>query len=220
MFAIQFISGELFPLKKSDSIESALLFMDDWNVNELPVVEGGKILGFVSEKALQTQNQERIDLCMDVHIDPYIINENTHLFDIWLRMHQYQFETLAVLNADEQFLGIVSLKDLGIQSFAHSTLMQEGSTLVIKVQAIQYSLAEISRICESNDAKIIYLFVEPIMDSENTLYVSLKMNKVYLNHVIASLERFGYQIIHTNSPLDPNQSLDDRYNWLVKYLNT
>jgi hypothetical protein len=135
-------------------------------------------------------------------------------------MHQYQFETLAVQNSDEQFLGLISLKDIGIQSFAHSTLLQEGSTLVLNVQAIQYSLAEISRICESNDAKILYLFVQPLMDADNTLQVSLKMNKVYLNHVIASLERFGYQIIHTNSPLDPNQSLDDRYNWLVKYLNT
>jgi acetoin utilization protein AcuB len=220
MFAIQFISGEVFPLKKSDSIESALMFMEDWKVKELPIVEGGLVIGYVNEKMLNNRVEERVELCMDVMAEPYMVQEHTHVFDVWLRMNQHQFDTLAVVNSSNQFVGLISAKDISLQSFAHSALLQEGSTLVIEVQAIQYSLAEISRICESNDAKIIHLMIETMKDEVNTLHVSMKLNKVYLNHVIASLERFGYRILHTNSPLDPNHSLDDRYAWLVKYLNT
>lgn len=220
MFAIQFISNEVFPLKKSDSVESAMMFMEDWKISELPVVEGGMVLGYVNQKMLRAEPTDKVELCLNLQTQPYLINEHTHVFDIWLRMHQYQFDSLAVVNGDNQFVGLITLKDIALQSFVHSTLLQEGSTLVIEVQAIQYSLAEISRICESNDAKIIHLMIEPKKDEANTLFVSLKMNKVYLNHVISSLERFGYRILHTNSPIDPNHSLDDRYTWLVKYLNT
>lgn len=220
MFAKQFVSNEIFPLKKSDSAESALLFMEDWLVKELPVVESGKVLGLVRKAMLLDNDDKRIDQIMDLHIDSFVVNEFTHLFDLMKQMNQYELNTLAVLGSDQQYIGIVCAKDLSNYAFVHSALVQEGSVLVIEVSAIQYSLAEISRICESNDAKIIHLMIENLKDENNTLLVSIKLNKHYLTHVIASLERFSYKIVYTNSPTDPNNSLDDRYNWLVKYLNT
>ena len=51
MFASQYISNEIFPLKKCDDAETASMFMDDWKVSELPVVDKLKVMGFnISEK--------------------------------------------------------------------------------------------------------------------------------------------------------------------------
>lgn len=220
MFAQQFISNEIFPLKKSDSVESALLFMSDWMVRELPVVEGGKVIGYVSEKILLEQDEGKIENCMNIQTADILILPQAHLFDIQAKLSKFQFSSLVVENKEGQFVGIISAKDIQALSYSHSALEQEGSVLVIEVTAIQYSLAEISRICESNDAKIIHVMIETLKDEQNTLHVSLKLNRQYLTHVISSLERFSYKIIYTNSPLDPNHTLDDRYLWLVKYLNT
>ncbi len=220
MFAKQFISNEIFPLKKSDSAESAMLFMEDWLVKELPVVESAKVLGIVKKPMLFENDSKRIDQIMELNTDVYVVNEFTHLFELMKQMNQYDLNSLAVIGSDQQYLGIVCAKDISNYAYAHSALVQEGSVLVIEVAAIHYSLAEISRICESNDAKIIHLMIENLRDENNMLLVSIKLNKLYLTHVIASLERFSYKIIYTNSPTDPNNSLDDRYNWLVKYLNT
>ncbi|OYU97096.1 MAG: hypothetical protein CFE21_02060 [Bacteroidetes bacterium B1(2017)] len=220
MFAKQFISNEIFPLKKSDSAESALLFMEDWQVKQLPIVESGKVVGFVREKSLLDKEDQKVELLMDQQTEVYTVHEHTHIFEIWGKMNTYEFNTLAVVNADTIYQGVISVKDLSLVSFAHSALTQEGSIIVIEVSAIQYSVAEISRICESNEAKIIHLMIESLKDADNTLHVSIKLNKLYLTHVLASLERFGYSIVYTNSPTDPNHSLDDRYTWLVKYLNT
>ncbi len=220
MFAIQFISNETFPLKKSDSAESALLFMNDWKVNELPVVEGGKVLGFVRESLLLDKEDKKVEFFMDINAEIYCISEHMHVFEIINRMQQYQLNSLAVMSADKVFLGIICAKDISAKTYENSSLTQLGSILVLEVPAIHYSLAEISRICESNDAKIIHLMIESLKDENNTLHVSLKLNKEYLNFVMASLERYGYKIIFTNSPFDPNQSFDDRYNWLIKYLNS
>ncbi len=220
MFAKQFISNEIFPLKKSDSAESAMLFMEDWLVKELPVVESAKVLGIVKKPMLFENDSKRIDQIMELNTDVYVVNEFTHLFELMKQMNQYDLNSLAVIGSDQQYLGIVCAKDISNYAYAHSALVQEGSVLVIELAAIHYSLAEISRICESNDAKIIHLMIENLRDENNMLLVSIKLNKLYLTHVIASLERFSYKIIYTNSPTDPNNSLDDRYNWLVKYLNT
>lgn len=220
MFALQFISNEVFPLKKSDTAESALMFLSDWMLRELPVVEGGKVIGYVNEKMLLEREQERVELCMNTQTELLKVHEHTHLFDVYAALDKGGLSSLVVLNSDEQFVGILHGKDILNLAFSHSALNQEGSIVVLEVTAIQYSLAEISRICESNDAKIIHLLIETMKDEENTLHVSLKLNRLYLTHVIASLERFGYKVVYTNSPLDPNHSLDDRFNWLVKYLNT
>lgn len=220
MFANQFISHEIFPLKKSDSVTSAEVFMQDCKVKELPIVEGGKILGMVNESILQQTDKNRVEDCMEVKLETYLIDEFAHYFELWQRFEQSKHDTLVLINSEQQFKGIVAARDVLKQSFASLALAQEGSFLIIEVPVIQYSLAEIARICESNDAKILHLMAEYKGTNSSLLHVSIKLNKIYLNHVMASLDRFGYHVIHSNSPLDPNQSMGDRYNWLLKYLST
>ena len=220
MFALQFISSEIFPLKKSDDAESALIFLSDWMVKQLPVVENMKVLGFVTDITLLENEGKKVEELMQLNVDDYCISEHMHVFEIWQKLSANQFNSLAVINNEGMFKGIISSQDIALNSFSNSSLKQEGSILVLEVQAIQYSLAEIARICESNDAKVIHLMIESLKDENNTLHVSLKLNKLFLSPVIASLERFGYRVVFTNSASDVNQSLDDRFQWLVKYLNT
>ncbi|MBC7384002.1 MAG: CBS domain-containing protein [Bacteroidia bacterium] len=220
MFAKQFISSEIFPLKKSDQAESALMFMGDWMVKQLPVVDNLRVLGFVSEKSLMENSDKKVEELLQTDVNHYCIQEHIHVFEIWFILYQYNLTSLAVINTDGQYVGVIAAQDIALQTFSGSSLMQEGSIIVLEMEAIQYSLAEISRICESNEAKIIHLMVITLKDTGNTLHVSIKLNKQFLTHVIASLERFGYKVIFTNSFLDSNQSFDDRYQWLVKYLNT
>ncbi len=220
MFAAQFISSEIFSLKKSDDTESALMLLSDWMVKQLPVVENLKVLGFVNEKILLENEGKRVEELMLIDVEKYCVPEHMHLFEIWQRLVLNNFSTLAVVSSEGIFKGVISSQDIALNSFANSSLIQEGSILVLEIQAIHYSIAEIARICESNEAKIIHLMVTSLKDENNTLHVSLKMNKQHLSYVISSFERFGYKVIYTNSVSDSNQSLEDRFQWLIKYLNT
>ena len=49
MFAYQLISNEIFALKPSDSAANALIFMEDWQVKDLPIVQNLKVIGIVNE---------------------------------------------------------------------------------------------------------------------------------------------------------------------------
>jgi signal-transduction protein with cAMP-binding, CBS, and nucleotidyltransferase domain len=219
MFAIQFVSQELFPLKRSDAAENAILFMEDWQVKELPVVEAGKVVGIITYKQAIDNTGKRVDEFMQLP-DNFLVNANLHIWEVWSKIQSLGLTTLCLQQEDGMFAGQIHIKDLAIQSYAHSALMQEGAILVLEVEAIQYSLAEMARICEANQAKIIHLMIEPIKNEVNLLQISIKLNTSYPTYVIASLERFAYKVVFSSGFADPNHSFDYRYKWLVKYLNT
>jgi len=88
------------------------------------------------------------------------------------------------------------------------------------MNARNYSLAEIARITEVNNAKILYLHVNPLADAENNIQVSLKYNITDLKYIIATFERFNYQVIFSSQQTDEDDASSKRYDWLIKYLNT
>ena len=60
--------------------------------------------------------------------------------------------------------------------------------------AIDYSLAQIGQIVESNDAKNIKFHTScPLPDSTN-IEVTLKINKIELDRIIRTFERYDYTI--------------------------
>lgn len=71
----------------------------------------------------------------------------------------------------------------------------ENSLIVIECSLIDYSLTDIARIVESNNAHVMNLFVLPIVDG-NTLLISIKLNLIDASPVLMSLERFNYKIVY------------------------
>jgi signal-transduction protein with cAMP-binding, CBS, and nucleotidyltransferase domain len=219
MFAIQFISQDIFPLKRSDSAESAAIFMEDWQVKELPVVESAKVIGLVNYAMAIENEGKRVDEFM-LSPEPYLAYAHLHVWEVQKKLNDLNASLMFLQDTQQAFTGVITLKDIAQQSYAHSAIMQQGAILVLEIEAIQYSLAELARICEANDAKIIQLMIEPIKGESNLLQISIKLSTDFPSHVIASLERFSYRITYSNGNTDPNHSLEDRYKWLVKYLNT
>jgi hypothetical protein len=218
VFASQLISQEIFPLKRADSTETALMFFHDWNLNYLPIVENGKVVAWLSESEASKTISDKIDSILFPPNPLFEALENTHIFDLLQKFNGLASDTIAIVDAEEKFLGLVSSKDIGAHWHQSSALMQPGSILVLDVAAIQYSLAELSRISESNQVKILHVMVEPAKEDPNRLFVSLKFNREDISLLISSYERFGYPVLYTNAKFGDYQSMQDRFNWLMKFI--
>jgi hypothetical protein len=83
-----------------------------------------------------------------------------------------------------------------------------------------YSLAELSRIVEYNDAKILNVFVNTLPGNFSKVLVSLKLNRPELNTIVQTLERYQYRIHSVHQSMDQSSDFSTRYEWLIKYLNT
>jgi acetoin utilization protein AcuB len=217
MFANQLLSTDLFPLKPSDTVETCLLFMADWKVAELPVVESGNLIGYVSETSIRNQSTQSTIQAFVQPIAGRSIPPALHLFDILKRMRETELTCLAVV-AETQYLGAITFKEL-IRCYQQSALVQPGGTIVLRMKPQDYALGEIARIMEYNDAKILHVFITPEPTSAGDILVSLKLNKSILNTVYQTLSRYAYEVVGVYDPSEGD--IDDKQmEWFLKYLNT
>jgi hypothetical protein len=105
----------------------------------------------------------------------------------------------------------------GIASF--SSVDQPGGLIVLKVLSHDYSMSRISQIVESNDARILSMYITSNPDS-TSLEITLKVNTTDLTSIIRTFERYSYEVttwVTDNDELD--RFYTDRYNLLMRYLN-
>jgi hypothetical protein len=120
---------------------------------------------------------------------------------------------------DKEFKGVIAIKDT-IDIFAKTYASQvSGGILILTMGYFDYSLSQISRLVEENDAKIVSSFIETDASDPSKIRLTLKINKEDLSRIIATLERFNYNVAaaYHDEP-DADRGLD-RINLLMKYLN-
>lgn len=125
----------------------------------------------------------------------------------------------SVFDRKSNFLGTVTLTDI----LRHlNTLLcadQAGGIIVLEVNSIDYSLAEVAQIVEYNEARTLSCYVAGKIDSRQ-LYVTLKVNTLNINPILETFIRYGYTV--KNSFVSGDEGLDsmhERYGLLMKYLS-
>jgi CBS domain-containing protein len=221
MIAEELINHMIQPLKVTDDAHKAIVWMEEFRCNHLPVVDNGQLLGFVSEEIILESNDiERPLTHFNLEGKECFVRPDTHVFDILRIAGENKLQIVAVLNEDDVYAGVITVQDV-MTSFAQSAAVQmPGGILVLSMNLIDYSLAEIARYVEENNAKIISsMLVEDMMD-KGKIKLTLKINKDDLSRIVATLERFGYRVIARYQEKREDASTDkDRIDMLMRYLN-
>jgi len=148
----------------------------------------------------------------------FSVKDKDHLFDVLSEIAEHKLTVIPVLDPDGFFLGIINQEDL-ITYYANSFSFKEpGSILVLETKKINYSLAEISRITESENGTILSSFLTTPDDSDNMM-VTLKISKQNINGIIQALERYSYVIKSTFVEEEFIDTLKERYDSLMSFLN-
>ena len=100
-----------------------------------------------------------------------------------------------------------------------AAVKQPGAIIVLDLNTNDYSLSQIAQIVESNDAKILSVYISSPSDSTK-LDVTLKINRNDLSSVIQTFNRYNYTIKASYLDTDMlSNMLDDRYEMFMKYLS-
>ncbi len=95
----------------------------------------------------------------------------------------------------------------------------ENSLVILDVPVKDYTLTEIAKLVEDNNARITRLEVLPNNDGLSFL-VSLKIDVSDLSAVLRSFERFNYNVVyHFMKEGEINDTHDDRLKELLHYLD-
>ncbi len=82
----------------------------------------------------------------------------------------------------------------------------------------QFAISEISRIVESNDCHILHLNTT-IDPSSGILTVTLHTNKREISSVVASFERYDYEVVHSFGTEKFENEIESNYQNLMNYLD-
>jgi acetoin utilization protein AcuB len=219
MIAKQLITDGILPLKTSDTGRTALSWMEDFRVMHMPIVNNEGFLGLISEIDIYSYND--FDEALGNHalslVKPYV-NEFQHIYDVLRIMHQNHLTLIPVVDDHEKYLGAITLQSL-LEHFAESLLVTEpGGVIVLEMSLNDFMLSEIARIVESNDTKIMSLFIHSDKDSTK-IDVTIKLNRKEIGPVLQTFTRFNYNIVASFSENDDVEDLRERYDSLMNYLN-
>lgn len=220
MIASQLITYEIPPLKLNDNGSRALDWMEEFKVTELPVIDNGKYLGLIEETQLLDRSNidDKIGSYNLMFKKPFA-HENQHVFEIISLIVQNDIDLLPVLDTNEKFLGIITINSV-LKFFSETvSIANQGSIITLELNINDYSLAEIAKMVESDNAKILASFITSHPDSTK-LEVTLKINKNEITRILATFERFNYVVTASYNETDYQKDLQNRYDEFMRFLNT
>ena len=149
---------------------------------------------------------------------PYV-TEDQHIYEVIELASRLSLSIIPVLDHNNHYKGVITHNDL-IHYFADfSALKEPGAIIVLDMSIHDYSLSQIAQIVESNDAKILSLYISS-HSSSTRLEVTLKINRNDLTSIIQTFTRYNYTIQSTFMDHDDMDSLyENRYEMFMKYLS-
>lgn len=220
MIASELISYDIPPLKLSDTGAKALDWMEEFKTSELPVVDKGKYVGLISEAKILDKNKiDKLIAAYDFAFNKPCANQGQHLFEVISLIVQNDISVLPVVNEKNQYLGLITIKRV-IQFFSQVVSVANiGSILTLELNINDYSLAEISKLVESEDAKILASFITSLPDSKK-MELTLKINKTEISRILHTFERFNYSVVASYNESEYHKDLQNRYDEFMRFLNT
>ena len=219
MRAIELITEEIPPLTHTDTGEKALRWMDEFKVSHLPVLKNGNFVGVISESDIMDKMD--VDQTLDVLFDhlprPYVY-ASAHIYEVLAKISEHKLTILPILGENDQYLGCTTIHHLITQIANTGSIKETGGIIVLEVNRIDYSMAQIAQIVESNSAKILSSYIMSSPDS-NKLEVTLKINLIELDRIIRTFERYDYIIKASYQKSNGDDDIQFRFDALMNYLN-
>lgn len=217
MTAAELITTQVPVLQLTDTAADALRQMHEHHLAEIPVLNGKQFAGLLREEDLQDTPPSSLLGPLQDEFDRSKVQAGDFFLTVLKWMHQRQLQLMPVVEEDGSYLGVVT-GDALLQAAAQYTSSGEpGGVIILQLLPHQFSISEIGRIVESNDARVIHLttWTEP---STGHLMVAIKVNKTDIQDILASLERYEYNVVRFFGENLSEDALRLNFDHLMNYL--
>ncbi len=220
MLARDLVSDVIPALRTSDTGARALSWMEIFRISHLPIVNNREFLGLISDTDIydlgmtdEPIGNHRLSL-----FSPFVY-DSQHVYEVIEIASRLKLTVIPVLDEKKNYIGLIGQNDL-LSHFATLTAVNEpGGLIVLEMNHHDYSLSQIAQIVESNNARILSLYIRSPEES-TMIEVTVKINRSDLTPVIRTFDRYDYNV--KASYMD-DENLDtfyrNRYEQFIRYLN-
>lgn len=186
-------------------------------VSHLPVLQDNTYLGLIAADDLLDANPADTIGSLLHDLQPFSVNADEH-FSLAVRtMASRQLSVIAVVGASQEYAGAISREKLFVQLATQTGMLTGGAMVVITMEPHQFSISELSKLVETNDAHITQL--NTVIDElSGHLTVTIRINRQEVSDVIATLQRYDYQVLYYSGEEHYENELRRNYNHLMNFL--
>jgi len=218
MRAEELISEIIPPLKFTETGEKAMDWMNELRVSHLPVVNGTEYVGLISENDVYDMIDPSQRLCdRFTNLPKPFIYAERHVYEVMKIIADLKITVVPVLDKENNYLGCTDLLYLMSQITAVNSIKEPGSILVLVMSKHDYSLTQIARIVEENNAKVLSSYITSLPDSTE-IEVTIKINTGNIDRILQTFNRYDYTIKASFQKGKFQDDLKRRYDELINYL--
>jgi acetoin utilization protein AcuB len=192
--------------------------MDDYDVMNLPVISEEKFVGMISKEDLLDADESIVVAALQEQFVVKFSKATQYFMDVVQLAADNNLSLVSIVNDEMEVMGSVSTKEI-LTTLNNFVGNQEiGGIIILEIDKRNFSFGEISRLVETNDAYITQLNtnVEP---TTGLVLATLKINKIEVSDIVATFQRYDYNVRYYFGEEQYANELKDNYNHLMAYLN-
>lgn len=213
----QYIINDITPFNINTNILEVQNIFNQLTYSHVPVKRDGVYIGSISENDAHCFDGTKQVNDYLYALETFFVKESTNWLDILEAFAMYNSNIMPVLSKENTYLGYYELSDI-MALFNNTPFLNEaGGIIVIEKDQRDYSFSEICQIIESNNAKILGIFISKI--DRGTVQATIKIGHTGMNAIVQTFRRYKYHVVSKHEEDRFLEDLKDRSNYLDKYLN-
>ena len=216
MLFLDFIINDIKPLQLSDTVAYAKELIASNTLSHIPIVTDKKLIAMLSEADIQTIDDAYATMAdLEYLYNSFTVSVTANWFEAIKTFGENDANIIPVLSKEQEYLGYYELMDF-ISLLNDMPLMEHfGKTIIISKALNDYSISEIAQIIESENGKILGLFISKL--TEDKAYITIKLATEQLNAILNDFRRYEYHIISDNVDDKYIQDLKERSDYLTRF---
>jgi len=212
-----YITNDYKAIDTQETIEAVQDFFDDLTFSHFPIIEEGVFLGSIAADDIETFDSDKKVTDYRYALEHFFARTNMIWLDVLEVFAKNHTNLVPILDENNKYIGYYEIED--VIKFFHETpfLKEQGAIIIVSKNTIDYSMSQITQIVESNNGKLLGLFISN--SDVNTTEVTLKINIGSLNEIIQTFRRYNYEILSEHNEDNYINTLKERSDYLDKYLN-
>jgi CBS domain containing-hemolysin-like protein len=212
-----YITNDYKAIDSQETIADVQDFFIDVPFSHFSVLNEGVYIGSIAADDVETFDTDKKVADYKYALEGFFARKNMIWLDVLEVFAKNHTNIVPVLDEENSYVGYYELED--IVKFFHETpfLKEQGGIIIVKKSILDYSMSQITQIVESNNGKLLGLFVSEA-DAE-TIQVTIKIALGSMNDIIQTFRRYNYEIVSEHHEDNYLNSLKERSDYLDKYLN-
>lgn len=213
----EYINNDIKAISLEESIETVQDFFAELSFSHFPVLDEGTYIGSIALDDVETFDTDKKVSDYRYTLEGFYARTNMIWLDVLEVFARNHTSVVPVLDDTNKYVGYYDITD--IVKFFHETpfLKEMGGIIIVEKDINDYSMSQITQIVESNNGKILGLFISNV--ESDKVQVTVKITLGAMNEIIQTFRRYNYEIISEHQEDNYLNALKERSDYLDKYLN-